>query len=396
MQKNDTDEEELRRELGDPQAAMTSRLVRPVLWIGAFSIIAFIAWASWAEIDEVTRGEGKVVPSSRLQKIQSLEGGILDKLLVKEGDVVEIGQTLLLLDKTRFYSAYMELKSQSDGLKAAIARLEAEVLGHSHIKFPKSIDSKSALALSEQAFLRARQEKHRALVGSIEQEISLAKQQLSLLEPLVKKKAVSELEALRLRKDIASLTGKLNEIVNNYTQEAYTELAKKRFDFDAMQQTLLQREDQLRRTEVQSPVKGMVNDISITTRGGIIQPGDVIMQITPIDDQLLIEAKIKPADVAFIAPGMPARVKITAYDYTVYGDLAGTLEQISADTIEEQTVRGKETFYKILVRTDAAFLQKGDKTLPIKPGMIAEVDVLSGKRSVLNYLLRPLIKAKLY
>ncbi|MGR8932574.1 MAG: HlyD family efflux transporter periplasmic adaptor subunit, partial [Gammaproteobacteria bacterium] len=249
---------------------------------------------------------------------------------------------------------------------------------------------------SELAFLKARQEKHRALVQSLEQEISLAKQQLALLEPLVKKKAVSELEALRLRKDIASLTGKLNETVNNYTQEAYAELAKKRFDLDAMQQTLLQREDQLRRTEVQSPVKGMVNDISITTRGGIIQPGDVIMQITPLDDQLLIEAKIKPADVAFIAPGMPTRVKITAYDYTVYGDLSGTLEQISADTIEEQTVRGKETFYKILVRTDTAFLQKGDKTLPIKPGMIAEVDVLSGKRSVLSYLLRPLIKAKLY
>ena len=336
------------------------------------------------------------MPSSRLQKIQSLEGGILDKLLVKEGDVVESGQPLLLLDKTRFYSAYMELKSQSEGLLAAIARLEAEVLDRDTIHFPKSIDPKSPVALSEQALLKARQEKIHALTASLQQEIALARQQLAMIEPLVKKNAVSEIEALRLRKDIASLTGKLNEIINNHTQESYTELAKKRFDLDAMQQTLLQREDQLKRTEVLSPVKGMVNDILITTRGGIIQPGEAIMQITPLDDQLLIEAKIKPADVAFIAPGMEARVKITAYDYTVYGDLSGTLEQISADTIEEQTIRGKETFYKILVRTEKAFLQKGDKTLPIKPGMIAEVDVLSGKRSVLNYLLRPLIKAKLY
>lgn len=396
MHNNESDEQQLRRELGDPQVAMTSGIVRPVLWMGTLSILFFIIWASWAEIDEVTRGEGKVVPSSRLQKIQSLEGGILDKLLVKEGDVVEPGQTLLLLDKTRFYSAYMELKSQADGLRAAIARLEAEVLDKTKIRFPNSIDPKGPLALSEQALLEARHEKFHALTESLQQEISLAKQQLALIEPLVKKHAVSEIEALRLRKDIASLTGKLNEIINNHTQEAYSELAQKRFDYNAMQQTLVQREDQLRRTEVQSPVKGMVNDILITTRGGIIQPGEAIMQITPLDDQLLIEAKIKPADVAFIAPGMPTRVKITAYDYTVYGDLSGHLEQISADTIEEQTVRGKETFYKILVRTDTAFLQKGDKILPIKPGMIAEVDVLSGKRSVLNYLLRPLLKAKLY
>ena len=396
MNKNKSDDQNIRRELGDPLAVMTSQMVRPVLWIGALSVLIFIVWASWAEIDEVTRGEGKVVPSSRLQKIQSLEGGILDKLLVKEGDVVESGQPLLLLDKTRFYSAYMELKSQSEGLLAAIARLEAEVLDRDTIHFPKSIDPKSPVALSEQALLKARQEKIHALTASLQQEIALARQQLAMIEPLVKKNAVSEIEALRLRKDIASLTGKLNEIINNHTQESYTELAKKRFDLDAMQQTLLQREDQLKRTEVLSPVKGMVNDILITTRGGIIQPGEAIMQITPLDDQLLIEAKIKPADVAFIAPGMEARVKITAYDYTVYGDLSGTLEQISADTIEEQTIRGKETFYKILVRTEKAFLQKGDKTLPIKPGMIAEVDVLSGKRSVLNYLLRPLIKAKLY
>lgn len=396
MSNNNSDEHDLRRELGDPQVAMTSRVVRPILWVGALSVLLFVIWASWAEIDEVTRGDGRVVPSSRLQKIQSLEGGILENLLVKEGDVVEAGQTLALLDKTRFYSAYMEMKSQADGLRAAIARLEAEVLDKSVIKFPDSIDPKSSLAKSEQALLKARREKIHALTSSLREEIGIARQQLNLIEPLVSRNAVSEIEALRLRKDIASLTGKLNEIINNYSQEAYSELAKKRFDLDAMQQTLLQREDQLRRTDVQSPVKGMVNDILITTRGGIIQPGEAIMQITPLDDQLLIEAKIKPADVAFIAPGMPTRVKITAYDYTVYGDLSGTLEQISADTIEEQTVRGKETFYKVLVRTESAFLQKGDKILPIKPGMIAEVDVLSGKRSVLSYLLRPLIKAKLY
>ena len=174
-----------------------------------------------------------------------------------------------------------------------------------------------------------------------------------------------------------------------------SELSAKKAELSALQQTSLQKADQLRRTDLVSPVKGSVNAILITTRGGVIQPGEAIMEVIPLDEQLLVEAKVKPKDVAFLVPGMPARVKITAYDYSVFGDLSGKLEQISPDTIQEDTPRGKEAFYKILVRTDASHLQKGDEKLPIKPGMVAEVDVLSGKRSVLNYLLRPLIKARL-
>jgi adhesin transport system membrane fusion protein len=385
----------LLRSLGDPRYAMEHPSARPILWTSLLSIVSFVAWASWAELDEVTRGEGRVVPYSRIQKIQSLEGGILEQLMVKEGDLVEAGQLLVKLDNTRFNSAYMESKSHSEALAGAIARLEAETLNKDKIKFPPGIPAHSHIAATEIALFKARREKHQEALHSLHSELELARKQLHVIEPLVASRAASEMEALRLRKEIASLNGKLAEVNSAYFQDAYTELANKKAELSELEQNLLQRKDQLSRTQVLSPVKGRVNDILITTRGGVIQPGEPIMEVTPIDEQLLVEAKVKPRDVAFLVPGMPAQVKITAYDYTVYGDLSGTLEQISPDTIEEETIRGKESFYKILIRTETNYLKKGDEILPIKPGMVAEVDIQSGKRTVLNYLLRPLLKARL-
>lgn len=395
MKNGNLSEYALLRSLGSPQLAMEHPSARPIFWSSLVSIVSFIVWASWAELDEVTRGEGRVVPFSRVQKIQSLEGGILGQLMVKEGDLVDAGQLLVKLDNTRFNSAYMESKSQAEALIAAIARLEAETLNKARISFPPSIPAGSRIATTESALFKARRDKYHEAVRSLNAELELVRKQLHVIEPLVAKRAASELEALRLSKEIASISGKLSELKDAYFQDAYTELSTKKAELNALEQNLLQREDQLRRTEVLSPVKGQVNNIMITTRGGVIQPGEPIMEVTPVGEQLLVEAKVKPRDVAFLVPGMPARVKITAYDYTVYGNLSGTLEQISSDTIEEETIRGKESFYKILVRTETNYLQKGEEILPIKPGMIAEVDIQSGKRTVLNYLLRPLLKARL-
>ncbi|BBA37409.1 secretion protein [Methylocaldum marinum] len=389
-------ERQLLRMLGDPQLAVTHPAAHPILWVSLLCIAAFITWASLAELDEVTRGEGRVVPFSRLQKIQSLEGGILEELLVREGDIVEVGQPLLRLDSTRFQSSYMESLSQAEALRAAIARLETEVLNRSEIAFPGEVDPNSPVARSERALLKARRDKLREALASLKHELELARKQEAIVRPLVGKRAVSEVEAIKLSKEIASLTGKIAEISNSYTQDAYTELTTKKAELTALEQILVQRKDQLRRTEIVSPVKGRVNKLMITTRGGVIQPGEPIMEVTPIMDQLLVEAKVKPRDVAFLAHGMPARVKITAYDYTIYGELSAKLKQISEDTIEEDTPRGKESYYQIQVLTDLAFLRYGDEILPIRPGMVAEVDVLTGKRTVLNYLLRPLLKARLY
>lgn len=388
--------EHLRRQLGDPLLASTHPVYRPLLWTLLGVVLLSIVWAAWAELDEVTRGDGRVVPFSRIQKIQSLEGGILDRLLVKEGDLVEVGQPLLRLDETRFLTNYQESANQAGVLRVAIARLDAEVLGRERIEFPSGIDADSALARSERELFSSRRAKLQEGVQAVQKQIRLAQSQLDLVRPLVEKRAVSQMEALKLSQDIATLNGKLTELKNTYSQDAYTERAEKKAQLAQLEPIVQQREDQLRRTEILSPVRGRVNTVLINTRGGVIQPGEAIMEVIPVEEQLLVEAKIKPRDVAFMVPGMPARVKITAYDYTIYGDLKGTLEQISADTIEEDTVHGKESYYQVLIRTDGSQLRRGDEVLPIIPGMVAEVDILSGKRSVLNYLLRPLIKARLY
>lgn len=386
----------LRRELADPLLAVTHPVYRPLLWLLLACILIAIAWAAWAEIDEVTRGDGRVVPYSRIQKIQSLEGGILDRLLVKEGDLVEVGQPLVRLDETRFLTNVQESTNQADGLRAAIARLDAEVLGKERIEFGPGVDPDSPLARSERELFKSRRGKLLENTRSIQAQIRLAQSQLDLVRPLVAKRAVSQMEALKLSQDIATLNGKFTELKNTYFQDAYTERSQRKAELSTLEPIIQQRQDQLRRTEILSPVRGRVNTVLINTRGGVIQPGEAIMEVIPVEERLLVEARIKPRDVAFLVPGMPAKVKITAYDFSIYGDLKGTLEQISADTIEEDTPRGKESYYQVLIKTDGSQLKKGDEVLPIIPGMVAEVDILSGKRTVLNYLIRPLVKARLY
>ncbi|MET0240627.1 MAG: HlyD family efflux transporter periplasmic adaptor subunit [Sphingobium sp.] len=387
--------ERLRHDLSDPLTSDVHPRSRLLLWSILGCLIIFISWAALAQLDVVTRGEGRVVPYSRLQKIQSLEGGILGELLVKEGDVVKAGQPLVRLDPTRFRTSYEESSNQSTGLKAAIARLEAEVLGKGGIDFPPEVPMGSTIARTEIELYRSRRAKLAESLSSIASQIAIAQNQLNIVRPLAARKVVSEMEALKLSQEIATLKGKAAEIRGSYSQEAYTELSQKKAELNTLEPIVRQREDQFTRTEIRAPVQGRVNKIIINTRGGVIQPGEPIMELTPIAERLLVEAKIKPRDVAFLSPGMPAKVKITAYDYTIYGDLSGKVERISPDTIEEDTPRGKESYYQVLIRTDGSQLRRGSEVLPIIPGMVADVDILSGKRSVLNYLLRPLLKARL-
>lgn len=386
---------QLLKSLDDPQFALSNPSAFGILFMSLIAVVTFVVWAYFAELDEFVRGEGRVIPVSRVQKIQSYEGGILERLMVKEGDLVEVGQVLVKLDDTKFNSAYLESKSKAESLIASIARLEAETLNKPAIKFPAQISPQSKFATTETSLFKARRSKYYETARSLNAEMDVLNKQLAVLEPLIAKRSASEMEGLRLKKEVAVINGKLTDLKEAYFQEAYKELSEKRAELNTLEQGMMQREDQLQRTDVLSPVKGQVNNIMITTQGGVVQPGEPIMEIIPVDDQLLIEAKVKPRDVAFLIPGMPARVKITAYDYTVYGDFSGVLEQISSDTIEEDTPRGKEPYYKVLVRTKTNYLQKGNEKLEIKPGMLAEVDIQRGKRTVLNYLLRPIIKAKL-
>ncbi|WP_292038815.1 MULTISPECIES: HlyD family efflux transporter periplasmic adaptor subunit [unclassified Brevundimonas] len=388
-------ERRIRRALADTREGEAHPLARPILWACVGVVAVFIIWAAWAKVDEVARGEGKVIPNSRVQVIQSLEGGILQELLVREGEIVSAGQPLAQLDDTRFTTATQETAAQVKALTAAIARLEAEVLGATSISFPSSIPAGDPVIASEQALFRARRQNLNATLAALSSETTYAQRQLSLVSPLAQRGVVSEVESLKLGKDIAALTGRQTEVRNTYMQEAYAELANKKAELAAQSEILNQRSDQLKRTRLTAPVRARVNEIMVTTRGGVVQPGEPIMQLTPVDDQLLVEAKVQPSDVAFIREGMPASVKISAYDFTIYGDLPGRVEQISEDTLEEDTPRGKMAYYSVLIRTDRAYLEKNGERLPIRPGMVAQVDIQSGRRSVLSYLLKPLMKARL-
>ncbi|MDI6002557.1 HlyD family efflux transporter periplasmic adaptor subunit [Cobetia marina] len=389
------DPELIKRELGAPDQRLESHWSRPLLWASLLVIALFVAWSSWAEVNEVARGEAKVVPSSRQQTIQSLEGGILDEIMVREGEIVEAGQLLAAIDETRFRSAYMESLSQAQALRATIGRLEAEVLDKASIEFPEEVRDNEALTVTERELFTARRKKRDSALNAVSKEITAAQRQLAVIRPLVKRRAVGEMEMLKLDREIAELKGRQAEIRNTYLQDAYAELADKKSELATLEETTVQRRDQLDRTRLLSPVRGVVNNIAITTRGGVIPPGEEIMQITPLEDTLVFETRIRPQDVAFIAPGMPATIRISAYDYAVYGTLEGKVERISSDTLEEETPRGEESYYRVLVSSETAALEHNGETLPIKPGMVATVDIETGERSVLSYLLRPFTRLEL-
>jgi len=385
----------LRRDVGDPSVNVESLWARPLLWSCVMALCALLVWASWATVSEISRGQGRVITSSRQQSIQSLEGGIIAAILVREGQEVAAGEALVNLDQTRFQSAFRESSSKARGLKASIARLEAEVFGAESVTFPAELDTEAAEINTENKLFLARRQRLQAATSAIEQERAATREQLDVLQPLVAARAVGEIEMLRLRREMAAMEGRLTELKNSFVQEAYTELALKKAELSGLEQILVQRSDQLKRTLLVSPVNGVVNNISITTRGGVVAPGEEIMQITPLAEQLLIETRLLPQDVAFVAPGMPATVKVSAYNYAVYGGLSGKVVQISPDTLEEQTERGTETFYKVQVKTEQNWLQRGEERLPIKPGMVAVVDIQTGERSVLSYLLRPFTRLEL-
>jgi len=371
----------------------TLRTAKYTVWaiIGVLAIA--ITWASIAKINEITRGAGEVIPMRRMQVIQSLEGGILSELLVNEGDIVSEGDILARIDSTKFRSAYRETEAEIAILQAEISRLEAEVLEKEVIEFASEADDEAQLG--EARLFQARRTKLDESVAALESEKAILDAQIEVTAPLVESGSVSKIELYRLQQQAAALSGKIAEIRNAYVQDAYDDLVDKRARLAARQQVLIQRKDQWERTAIRARVSGRVNNVNITTIGGVVQPGETIMEVTPIDDKLLIETKVLPRDVAFVAPGMSASVKITAYDFSVYGDLRGTVTQISEDTVEEDGPTGKQAYYRVMVTTDKNYLEVGDERYPIRPGMIADVDIETGRRSVISYLLRPLMRAQL-
>ena len=347
-------------------------------------------WADHAVLDVVTVGQGKVIPSQREQVIQSLDGGILAALKVAEGDVVERGQVLLRLDDTRAGAVLAESESTRNALRAAIARLKAEADGVRPV-FAGDL-TKAAVAL-ERNLYRSRRRALEQAVASLASSLKYADEELQMTAPLVKKGVVSEVDVLRLRRQVNELKAKIRDRRNAFRADARAKLAEKEAALAAIEQKIAARADQVHRAVIRSPVRGTVKRISLTTLGGVVRPGERIMEIVPLDDQLLIEARVKPRDVAFLHPGLPATVKITAYDFSIYGGLEGTLEHISADTIADQR-DPRQRYYRVRVRTTSSQLKSKRGPLRIIPGMIATVEILTGHKTVLDYILKPVLKAK--
>ncbi len=355
-------------------------------------ILVMLIWAHYAIVDEVTSGSGKVIPSSSVQVVQNLEGGILKEILVKEGDVVTKEQILLRIDDVRFASSYRESLQRYYALQASIARLNALIQGKDKIIFPVKLEKEHpSLVKKEIALFESQKRQNKTAMDTTKRSLALAKEELNITKPLVKEGVLSKIELLRIEREVSELQGKLDEMRDNVRAEEQNQLDQDKDELNMLKESLAALEDRKTRTTIRSPVNGTVKQINISTVGGVIQPGMDILEVVPLEDNLLVQAQIKPADIAFIRPGQKAKVKITAYDFAIYGALDAKVEHISADTIMDEN---GESYYKVNVRTQKNYLGNPQSPLPIIPGMVTSVDVLTGEKSVLDYLLKPILKTK--
>ncbi|ACE85300.1 HlyD family type I secretion periplasmic adaptor subunit [Cellvibrio japonicus] len=403
---------------------------RLLLRVMALILLLLLVWAAVAEIDEVARGEGKVIPSSQLQVIQSFDGGVVEAVLVHEGQVVEKGDLLLRIDSTRFVSSYRENRAEFLALKARAARLQALTLG-TEFTLPEEVIRESAdiatheqrlyetnlreldeqLAISRSQLEQRQQELNevRAKLTQAIRSLELTSQELKVTRPLLASGAISEVEILRLEGEVARARGdkeqsaaqesrlilavqeaevKLRETELNTRNKWRAELSDVLSKAATLGESGTGLADRIKYAEIRAPVRGTIQRIYTNTLGGVVQPGREVIEMVPLDDQLLVEAKVSPRDIAFLHPGQEAIVKFTAYDFVVYGGLKGKVELISPDAITDEKER---TFYIVRVRTERAGF---DPALPIMPGMMTQVDILTGKKTVLSYLLKPVLRAK--
>ncbi|UFH49470.1 HlyD family type I secretion periplasmic adaptor subunit [Pseudomonas sp. KNUC1026] len=410
------------------------RIARLTIW-GVIAFFAFLLlWAHLAVIDEVTKGEGKAIPSSKIQKIQNLEGGIVAQIYVHEGQIVEAGAPLIRLDDTRFASNVGETEADRVAMELRVARLQAQIEDKPLVISPDILKSVPRQANDELALYQSRKQQLADEVGGLQAQLvqkqqelrefgskadqyrsslGLLQKEISMSEPLVAQGAVSPVDILRLKRSevetrgqldsttlaipraqaaISEVQRKIDETKGKFRSESLTQLNEARANLAKYTATAKGLEDRVNRTMVNAPVRGVIKQVMVNTVGGVIQPGSDIVEIVPLDDTLVVEAKIRPQDIAFLHPGQKAMIKFTAYDYTIYGGLEGKLEQIGADTITDEDK--KQTYYLIRLRTDKNHLGTDDKPLVIIPGMVASVDIITGHKSVLNYLLKPIIRAR--
>ncbi|WP_027781156.1 MULTISPECIES: HlyD family efflux transporter periplasmic adaptor subunit [Burkholderia] len=366
---------------------------RRMLWLIVAALAIFLVWSVFANLDEVAVGEAKVTPASKGQVIQSLEGGILLELAVREGDVVDAGQRLATLDPVLARASMEETLERITALQGRAARLYAEMNDLPGIDFPAELANEKAVTGRERQLFVANRRAFRENVANLREQLRLAEDELRIALPLLKTGATNEVEVLRLRQKAAEFSTKLSAAQSEYYVALKADYSKTMADLEPLLKVREGRADQLRRTVIRAPARGIVKDIRVSTVGGVIPPGGMLMEIVPLDDQLLIEARLSPRDIAFIHPGQEATVKITAFESSIYGSLPAKVERISPDTIEDQVDR-RVYYYRVYVLTQHAYLETRDgKRHPILPGMVATAEIRTGRRTVFDYLVKPLNRA---
>jgi len=356
-----------------------------------------IAWSSFAHVDEITRSEGRIVPDGSEQVIASLESGILRELYVREGQEVEAGQDLAQLDPTRVEASQAEGQGRMVALKAQVARLKAEADGAGSIAFPPDVVAVPRIAQAETESFQARRRVLEESVASVDRSTGLLQRELKISQDMSAKGLMSVVEVMRLSRQVNELQAQRNERISRFRQEAAGELVRVQNDLNALDEQMVIRQDQMTRTTLKSPVHGVVKSVKVNTVGGVVTAGAPVMEISPIGSRVLVEARIKPADIGFLHLGQKAEVKLMGYDFNVNGGLEGKVTYISPDAVGETPEKGgnpANAYYRAIVTAERNNLQFKGKPLPVIPGMQATVEIKTGDRSVLSYMLRPMMKSR--
>ena len=364
---------------------------RIIIWGSLFGIIILIVWAYFAQIDQVTRATGTIIASARTQDIQAVEGGVLTEILVKEGDDVTKGQLLVTLEEERAQAAVSNSDSKIAALKAKIARLEAEIFARP-LTFPQDIQGYSDYTKNQTQLYNRRKQAIDQDVSSLEKMKVLAQQELSMNEPLLTYGDVSQADVIKLRRQVAEIQAQITNKRNTYFEEAQTELTQAQEELDVELEELRGHSRVLEEKKLFAPTQGTVNNIVITTIGGVVKPGEIIMEILPTSSDLIVEAKVSTADIAYVKEKQVASVKLDAYDYSIFGAMNGTVIYISPDTLIEQTPNGEKPYYRVQIKITGAEFIKRSEEIVIRPGMTASVDIKAQQRSVLSYLTKPITK----
>ncbi|OGA99825.1 MAG: secretion protein HlyD [Burkholderiales bacterium RIFCSPHIGHO2_12_FULL_69_20] len=376
----------------EPAAAATWAIY---LMLAALAVAT--AWAALAQVDMITRADSRVIPVGREQVIASLEGGILRELKVREGEAVVAGQPLALLDPTRVEAQQNEGRLKRLAMMATVVRLQAEATGRP-LAFPRELEAVPQVTQSETDSYNARRRALTEAVASSQRNQRLLERELAMAQAMSAKGLMSEVEVMRLRRQVNDLNLTTQERINRFRQDASAELVRVQTELTMLGEQQVVRDDILRRTVLTSPVRGLVKNIRINTLGGVVTAGAPVMEIVPVDDQVLVELRIKPADIGFVRVGHPVEIKLSAYEYTVYGSLHGKVEVLSPDALgdsdrSQAATSANSTWYRALVRADPSTLKAGGKPLTVLPGMVGSAEIRVGRRSVLSFVLRPMMKA---